>query len=1441
MRVTLAGAPGPPRVPDLDLEVPDGARLGDLRGHLASATGRAELAPGGAVLAVGAAVLDDDQLTGQVPLLAGATLRVGAGPRDPGDAALRAEWHLAVLSGPDSGALVGLRGPLVVGRVGDLAIDDGRSSRRHLALRLGRSGPMALDLRSSHGTVRLPARMRWLGWLGWRAESGWRWWRGRRVRGRPATPVRRAGPAARWTRLHVGDRLLIGSTVLELRAARATVVRSSADRTTGDRTTGDRTTGDRTAGDRTAGDRAPEGRARGELAATTWLAPAAGSVALALSTGNRMFLIVAAVGPLLAIASRLRARAHTARGRAPAAGPARRTSPGRLDGPGPEPPSPADLSTRALRLLAGAEPTDAPGPADVRALSPDGALAVVGPRGLAVAAARALVAAALPLGPTDADVAVAVRADPAHLADWSWCRWLPGLAPAHAPAAAPAPSGAAGVSAADATGPTGPTDPAGPTTLVVGDGWHTPGQATDLARFWAGGHGAAVVLIAADLVDVPAWCRTVLTVHPGKDVATLHLPTGATRTLPLHAVSHSWAEVHARRVAALWQLRRLRDLPPGASPNAAGGVALADLPGLPAPSAASVIDRWAQGHAARAGGLDACLGLGPAGAPVTIDLIRDGPHALVAGTTGAGKSELLQTWLLSLALTHSPAELAFALVDYKGGASFGPCAELPHVVGQVTDLDPALAARALAGLRAELRRRERLLARAGVPDLAALRSAPPPRLLVVVDEFRALTEDLPSFVPGLLRLAAQGRSLGMHLILATQRPAGAVGPDLRANLTLRIALRVTDVADSLDVLDSPEAARIPASSPGRAVLRRGTGAPEPVQIALANGAPLGPRGAVRIAPPWPGTPTGWVPAASAPPAGRHPCARPGPDSDAGESADPRPARAFVAAARAAAAQLGLDAPAAPWLPPLPDLLRPDDLAAHAAAEHGLGAQAGRGDADAGRLPLALADVPTQRRRAVVRWGLAAGPLLVVGAAGSGRSTTLRTAALAALARGWHVHAVGVPARLIADLTARPTFGTAVGVDDPRRLARLLLLLAQPAPAGAAPRLLLLDEIEAALDALAPLGRGSGAARLIDLLRRAREHGTAVLATGSAAPPGAVATLFPQRLVLAVGDRAADVVAGVPGALAGSRRGPGRAIVLPSVAGSLVEEGTDEPDAIGEPGDALVCQVAADGVADGSPPDDTAPESLALRLAPVPARVGRGALATAVRRERGPSPRPDEAPVVGIGGDDAGPVRLALGRGALVVGPPGSGRSTTLAVLAAALAAAGRPIVVVARDGPLERYAAAHPAVAWCGFASAAIARLLAAAPPGAVALVDDLDALERLHPGVTDLLGALAQRSAEPAGSGPGPEPGPGPGPGPIVVAAAQTGRAAISYRGALGALRDQRVGIVLTPTEPGSADVFGTALDWVVEPGHAHTPGRAVRQHGRDVVVVQVLDPTLA
>ncbi|MFC0198762.1 FtsK/SpoIIIE domain-containing protein, partial [Microbacterium arthrosphaerae] len=236
-----------------------------------------------------------------------------------------------------------------------------------------------------------------------------------------------------------------------------------------------------------------------------------------------------------------------------------------------------------------------------------------------------------------------------------------------------------------------------------------------------------------------------------------------------------------------------------------------------------------------AGGLAVVIGVAGAD-PVVVDLVADGPHAVVAGVTGAGKSELLITWILALCGTYSTEEVTFLLADFKGGTAFDPLAGVPHVTGVITDLDGAGARRAIESLRAELRRREATIAAAGARDIVDPR-VPLSRLVVVVDEFAALLADHPELHGLFADVAARGRALGIHLILGTQRAAGVIRDNLLANCPLRVSLRVTDRADSRALLGSDDAALLPGGVAGRGtafVRRAGDAAPQQVRIALSG-------------------------------------------------------------------------------------------------------------------------------------------------------------------------------------------------------------------------------------------------------------------------------------------------------------------------------------------------------------------------------------------------------------------------------------------------------------------------------------------------------------------------------------------------------------------------------------------------------------------------------
>lgn len=224
---------------------------------------------------------------------------------------------------------------------------------------------------------------------------------------------------------------------------------------------------------------------------------------------------------------------------------------------------------------------------------------------------------------------------------------------------------------------------------------------------------------------------------------------------------------------------------------------------------------------------------------IHLELDRDGPHVVIVGTTGSGKSEVLRLFVMSMAWNSSPADVSFILVDYKGGSAFDACSQLPHVAGVITDLDEGMALRVLHGLEAELKRRESVLRTARAKDLSEFQSLRMaghhkgitlPRLVVVIDELAALREEVPEFVPALAAIAQRGRSLGLHLVVATQRPA-ALSADVVANASVRIALRVQSSGDSVDLVGSDRAAQLDRHRPGRLVLKVGSDEIREVQAA----------------------------------------------------------------------------------------------------------------------------------------------------------------------------------------------------------------------------------------------------------------------------------------------------------------------------------------------------------------------------------------------------------------------------------------------------------------------------------------------------------------------------------------------------------------------------------------------------------------------------------
>lgn len=360
--------------------------------------------------------------------------------------------------------------------------------------------------------------------------------------------------------------------------------------------------------------------------------------------------------------------------------------------------------------------------------------------------------------------------------------------------------------------------------------------------------GVHLVCLGSEARQLPAECGYLVDIGDGTGSAAG--PAGGP-VLPVLAdlPPPGWCEPAARGLAPLRDaeaVRRAMDLAALPLPELLG-LDVADVQEC----AGTVEARWSAVPRATT----AVVGQAAA-APFELDLRADGPHALVAGRPGSGLVEFLRSWIVSLAVANRPDEMIFVLFDDRGGSAFGPAAELPHVTRVVTDIDAREAERVLGRLFAELRARDARLGAHSVKDIddyqrlrARDRSLPPmPRLVLVVAELADLAGGRPELRAGMLDVAQRGRSLGIHLVLATQRPAGSVTDGVRATTNLRIALRLGDAAESAAVVDAPDPAGIPRSSPGRAFVRTGVQELTEFQasVAVRPGSPVPPAPAITV-------------------------------------------------------------------------------------------------------------------------------------------------------------------------------------------------------------------------------------------------------------------------------------------------------------------------------------------------------------------------------------------------------------------------------------------------------------------------------------------------------------------------------------------------------------------------------------------------------------------
>ncbi|MEU8284035.1 type VII secretion protein EccCa [Micromonospora sp. NPDC048905] len=655
------------------------------------------------------------------------------------------------------------------------------------------------------------------------------------------------------------------------------------------------------------------------------------------------------------------------------------------------------LCTVALRQFIRTHSTiaDLPTALSLRAF---GRVVLRGDRPGTLALARSLLCAAAVLHAPN-DLRVAVVTVPDRLAEWDWVKWLPhtydetrrdGAGPARLVF-----SGLAELESALAdelsTRPRFNVDSkpltSAPHLLIIQDGGEIDGAE---ALTGAGLLGTTVLDLSGTVPrDAGRWllCLRVageeIRLDRGKNTTVLGRPD---------RLSLPQAEAVARQLSR-YRLRR-----PGAADPLTGETSLLQLLGLDDPGSLDPARSWAPRPARQR--LRVPIGVGPDGLPVELDIKESaqdgmGPHGLVIGATGSGKSELLRTLVIALAATHSPEELNFALIDFKGGATFSLLDALPHTSAVITNLadELPLVGRTQDALSGELMRRQELLRSAGNYASRheyerARRSgeplAPLPSLLVVCDEFSELLSARPDFIDLFVMIGRVGRSLGVHLLLASQRLEEGRLRGLDTHLSYRIGLRTFSAVESRIVLGVPDAYELPRA-PGHGYLRQGTSTMLRFRAAYVSGAyraarrVTGARAAESMVVPFS--------AARVPvPVPRLPLADESPDVV--EEGQPSVLDLVVDRLR------GRGVPAHQvWLPPLADPPTLAELLPPLEVDHTLGLHPA-GWSQRGMLvaPVGIVDRPFEQRRDVLFVDLAGagGHLAIVGGPQSGKTTLARS-------------------------------------------------------------------------------------------------------------------------------------------------------------------------------------------------------------------------------------------------------------------------------------------------------------------------------------------------------------------------------------------------------------------------------------------------------------------
>ncbi|WP_443070820.1 FtsK/SpoIIIE domain-containing protein [Streptomyces sp. NBC_01685] len=1058
---------------------------------------------------------------------------------------------------------------------------------------------------------------------------------------------------------------------------------------------------------------------------------------------------------------------------------------------------------------------------------------IAGPDGSRLAAWMVAQATALH---SPADLRVVVLAGPDGEREWSWTRWLPHTQAqgedAYVLVGSTADSlarriGELGQIIAARTAAGSDLVRGGvngyPDILVVLEEARRARSLPGVIGLLRDGPSVGVHIICVDREErlLPEECGAVVLTEADSPTSKLRANGGAAlEDVRTDFPEADWFEHFAR---ALAPLRGVGNADDSALP---GSVRLLDLLDLEPPTADAVIAGWSLGGRSTR----AVLGVGYDG-EFAVDLVRDGPHALIAGTTGAGKSELLQTLVATLAVVNRPDEMTFVLVDYKGGSAFAECADLPHTVGLVTDLDTQLVERALVSLGAELRRRETQLAQAGAKDIEdyldkrsrggdALPALP--RLLLIIDEFASMARELPDFISGLVNIAQRGRSLGIHLVLATQRPGGAVTPDIRANTNLRIALRTTDGGESRDVIDAPDSGDISPANPGRAYARLGPSALLPFQAGRVGGRRPGGQTTANTEVPVRADSISW-PVLGGPLPSR--ASRGGSSPTQSEASTDL---AVLTATVAQAARLaGIPRQPSPWLPPLPTPL-PWSAALAPKPVH-------EREAALPAVEYGMVDLPAQQARTPLTFDIdRAGHLHIIGSPRSGRSQTLRTLA-AALGQAHgaddlHLYGIDCGNGALNALTALPHCGAVVDRNQIERLGRLLdrlsgelttrqnllgvrgtadlaELRAGQAPGERLPHIVLMvDRFEVFEREFTSYDNGSYMERMVRLLRDGAGVGIHVVPAGDRVLGNSrFSGTTEDKVVLRMNDRQDYSTIGIPAKSAPAEMVPGRGLRVQDLCEVQVAVLSEDLS-----GSAQAQVIEALGRELTERESTVAEERRALRLDVLPDRISY-ADARRLHTSEGPM-----RPLVAIGGDtltSLGP-DLADVPTFVVAGPPRTGRSTVLLSAAYSLLAAGTGLIVLApRRSPLRDLAGRPGVVAMITDAEVSAGEFRQALSDvkqdNGVIVVDDAELFMGAE--IDPDLALLARGGA---GNGWG------------VLLAGNAESLSLSLAGWVGQVKRNRTGMLLSPQGLGDGEVIGVKLTRGVV-GQAPQPGRGLLHLG--------------